>query len=373
MYMSYTSSPRITHVRPELECMAEYLPGESLEAFSARTGIPVHRLIKLNSNESPYGPLPAVMKALGDYRNYNSYPDTDSTALRTALSDYTGLDTGHIVLSHGSNELINLLWHIFLSVGDNIVCCPPTFSLYTSVTSFCGASVLEVPRTARYDIDVERIRAALTPSTKLIVICSPNNPTGNPIAESDVLALLELGRIVVIDEAYVEFSQRPAGFAHLVPQYRNLVVLRSFSKWAGLAGLRIGYGLFPVWIADYMLRAQCPFEVNVAGHIAAIETLAHLDCVLTNVQLIVQERERLFEMLSKQSYLTPLPSQGNFILARINDANVEIEQVRTVVEEHGILLRYFHQPSMRNFVRVTVGLPEHMDRLAEVLAKVTSS
>ncbi len=366
----YTSSPPITHVRPELECMSEYLPGESLEAFSLRTGIPTNCLIKLNSNESPYGPLPAVIKALGDYRNYNNYPDADATALRTALSGYTGLDSSHIVLSHGSNELINLLWHIFLSVGDNIVNCTPTFSLYTTITSFCGASVLEVPRTARYDVDVERTLAALTPSTKLIVICSPNNPTGNPIAESDVLALLETGHIVVIDEAYVEFSQRPQGLAYLVPDYHNLVVLRSFSKWAGLAGLRIGYGLFPVWIANYMLRAQCPFEVNIAGHIAAIETLAHLECVLSKVQCIVQERERLFEMLNNQPYLTPFPSQGNFILVRIDDAKVKIEQVRSVVEEHGILLRYFHQPSMRNFLRVTVGLPEHTDRLAEALARV---
>jgi histidinol-phosphate aminotransferase len=366
----YTTSPRIARVRPELECMAEYLPGESLEAFSLRTGIPINDLIKLNSNENPYGPVPSVMQALGDYRSYNSYPDADATALRSALSSYTGLDSSYIVLSHGSNELINLLWHIFLSVGDNIACCTPTFSLYTSITSFCGASVLEIPRTASYDVDVEEIVAALTPSTKLIVICSPNNPTGNPIAEPDVLAVLETGRIVVIDEAYVEFSQRPKGLAYLVPHYRNLVVLRTFSKWAGLAGLRIGYGLFPEWIANYMLRAQCPFEVNVAGHIAAIETLAHVECVLSKVQCIVQERERLFGLLKNQSYLTPFPSQGNFILARIDDANVKIEQVRSVVEEQGILLRYFHQPSLRNFLRVTVGLPEHTDRLAKALAKV---
>ncbi len=366
------SSTPITRVRAELEYMAEYLPGESLEAFSARTGIAIDQLIKLNSNESPYGPLPSVINALGDYKNYNCYPDTNATALRTVLSAYTELDSCHIVLSHGSNELINLLWHIFLSIGDNIICCPPTFSLYTSITSFCGASVLEVPRIANYEIDVNRILDALTPSTKLIVLCSPNNPTGNPIAQTDVLALLESGRIVVIDEAYVEFSQQPKGLAHLIPHYPNLVVLRSFSKWAGLAGLRIGYGLFPTWIAHYMLRAQCPFEVNVAGHIAAIETLAHLECVLADVQRIVQERERLFEMLNSQPYLTPFPSQGNFILARICDANLKIEQLRTVVEEHGILLRYFQQPSMRNFLRVTVGLSEHTDRLAEALAKVKS-
>jgi histidinol-phosphate aminotransferase len=369
----YTFSPRIIRVRPELEHMAEYLPGESLEAFSTRIGIPADRLIKLNSNESPYGPLPSVIKALGDYTSYNSYPDANATTLRTALSVFTGLDSGHIVLSHGSNELINLLWHIFLSVGDNIICCPPTFSLYTSITTFCGASVLEVPRTARYEVDVESILAALTPSTKLIVVCSPNNPTGNTVAESDVLTLLETGRIVVVDEAYVEFSKRPKGLAHLVPHYRNLVVLRSFSKWAGLAGLRIGYGLFPTWIANYMLRAQCRFEVNVAGHIAAIETLAHLEGVMADVQRILQERERLFEMLNNQLYLTPFPSQGNFILARICDVNMKIEQIRAVIEEHGILLRYFQQPSMRNFLRVTVGLPEHTDRLAEAFAKVSSS
>ena len=119
-----------------------------------------------------------------------------------------------------------------------------------------------------------------------------------------------------------------------------------------------------------MLRAQCPFEVNLAGHIAAIETLAHLECLLANVQRIVQERERLFDMLNSQFYLTPYPSQGNFIFARLDDVHVEIEQVRAVVEEHGILLRYFQKPSMHNFLRVTVGLPEHTDKLAEALARV---
>ena len=167
----YTTSRHNVSVRPELESLAEYLPGESLEAFSARTGIPIHCIIKLNSNESPYGPGPSVLKALGDCKNYNHYPDSDATVLRVALSAYTGLEGSHIVLSHGSSELINLLWHIFLSVGDNIICCPPTFLLYTSITSFCGASVIEVPRTTSYEIDVEHILAALTSSTKLIVIC----------------------------------------------------------------------------------------------------------------------------------------------------------------------------------------------------------
>jgi histidinol-phosphate aminotransferase len=362
----------MVHVRPEIDRMASYIPGESLETFSLRTGIPVDRIIKLNSNESPYGPSPAVIKALGDYRNYNIYPDTNATALRAALSAYTGVDPRFIVLSHGSMELINLLWHIFLSPGDNIICCPPTYSLYTSITTFCGAYVLEVQRTIDYEVDVDSILTTLTPETKMIILCSPNNPTGNPVPLSDVLTLLETGRIIVVDEAYLEFSNSPKGLAHLVPQYRNLVVLRTFSKWAGLAGLRVGYGLFPEWIVDYMLRAQCPFEVNVAGHIAAIATLADLEYVQTNVRRIIEERARLFQVMCMQSYLEPLPSQGNFILARVCDEEVKMEQVRSTVESHGVLLRYFSHPYLQNFLRVTVGLPEHTDVLAEAFAKVRS-
>lgn len=366
----YTDPPNLVCARPELDQMAEYIPGESLEAFCTRTGFPIHALIKLNSNESPYGPAPQVLQALGDHNNYNNYPDTDSNALRQALAAYTGVDSRFIVVSHGSNELMNLLWHIFLARGDNIICCPPTFSLYEALTTFCGAHILEAPRTEDYEVDVEAILKTLTPQTKLIVLCSPNNPTGNLIAEEDVLALLETGRIVVVDEAYVEFSDNPGGFAHLVPEYQNLIVLRTFSKWAGLAGLRIGYGLFPEWIVAYMRRAQCPFEVNVAGHIAAIETLKHLDYTLAKVQQIVQERERLFTLLTKHPFLKPLPSQGNFILTQVSHRNISMPQVRAEVEAHGILLRYFNSPYLRDFIRITVGLPEHTDRLVQALAKL---
>jgi len=368
--MLYKSSSGIVHVRPELDRIAEYVPGESLEAFSQRTGIPIDSLVKLNSNESPYGPPPSVLSALSDHRWYNNYPDTNSTALRDALSAYTGLDERYIMVGHGSMELITLLWQIFLSVGDTIICCPPTFSLYTTITTLCGAYVLEVPRSDDYEIDVDAILDALTPETRMIILCSPNNPTGNPVAEADILALLESGRIVVVDEAYVEFSRNPKGFVHLVPRYRNLVVLRTFSKWAGLAGLRVGYGLVPEWIGGYIRRAQCPFEVNLAGHIAAIETLRHLDEVLASVQKIVAERDHLYDALVCQPYLEVVPSEGNFILARVREEEALFKRVRQTVEAHGILLRYFNHPYLRNFLRVTVGLPEHTEKLARALAQV---
>jgi histidinol-phosphate aminotransferase len=366
----YTYSPCPVHVRPELDRMAEYIPGESQEKFSARTGIPIDQLIKLNSNESPYGPAPEVMAALGNHTNYNNYPDTDSRALRNALANYTGVDSKHIVVSHGSNELINLLWHIFLSVGDNIICCPPTFSLYTFITTFCGAYVVEVPRAENYEVNVEAVIKALTPDTKIIVLCSPNNPTGNPVSEQDILALLDTGRIVMVDEAYVEFSDQPEGLAHLVPHYRNLVIMRTFSKWAGLAGLRIGYGIFPEWIVSYLRRAQCPFEVNQAGHIAAIETLKHLDYTLGRVQQIVAERERLFHVLNSRSYLTPIPSQGNFILTEVDTEQVKVEEIKAAVEADGVMLRYFNHPYLSNFLRLTVGTPAHTNIIDNALRTI---
>jgi len=358
-------------VRPEIAHMSAYMPGESLQAFSRRTDVPVESIIKLNANESPYGPVPAALHALRSHDWYNQYPDTTASELKKAVSHYTGLDTDQIVLGHGSMEVINILWYLFLAPGDALLCCPPTFSLYATTTKLCGAQLHTVERTRHYKIDTNALRAALTAATKMIVLCSPNNPTGNLVPEDVLMQLLDMGRLVVLDEAYTEFSSRPRGYAHLVANYDNLIVLRTFSKWAGLAGLRVGYGLFPRWIVPYMQRAQQPFEVNVAGYLAAIETLRHLDEAQERVQRIVEERDRLFQLLTAQPYLNAIPSEGNFVLARILSNRTSLDQIRQVMEAEGILLRYFPQLEKgQDYLRVTVGLPEHTSRLAHALAKL---
>ncbi len=361
--MSMTLQPSVEHLIP-------YTPGESLQAFSQRTGIPPEQVIKLNANESPYGPVPAALSALRTHDWYNQYPDTQAALLKEVLSHYTGLDAGQIVPGHGSMEIIRLLWSLFLSPGDEIICCPPTFSLYTAASSERKAQMRNVPRCPDYELDCAGILQALTPATKLIVLCSPNNPTGNLLAEEELLTLLKTGRMIVVDEAYTEFSRKPTGYAHLVPQYRNLVIVRTFSKWAGLAGLRIGYGLFPNWLMTHVQRAHYPFAVNVAGHLAATATLTHLDEARERVQRIVEERGRLFQVLAEQSYLEPIPSEGNFILARLSDERVSLHAVQLTMEAHGILLRYFPHLAGHDYVRVTVGLPEHTARLAEALQDV---
>ncbi|MGO8951354.1 MAG: histidinol-phosphate transaminase [Ktedonobacterales bacterium] len=360
-------------VRPEIARVEAYVPGESLDAFSARTGVPMDRLIKLNSNESPYPASPRVAQALGNFPNYNLYPDPDATALNTALAGYVGIDPQHIISSNGSNELINVLWHAFLGPGDSVVTSPPTFSLYTTATTLAGGEIVMAPRLGNFDLDVAATIAALRDDTKLIMVCSPNNPTGNYTPRRDIEALLDTGRIVVVDEAYIEFAGEEAlkdSSIKLVPERENLVVLRTFSKWAGLAGMRLGYGAFPVWLVPHVRKLQLPFEVNLAAHIAAHETLADLPFLQERVRLIITERERLYQMLGSHSFLRAYPSRGNYVLFEITDPELPLAELRRRMEASGILIRYFRTPDLARHARITVGTPAHTRAIARVLAEI---
>lgn len=358
-------------IRPEIARVEEYVPGESLDAFIARTGVPVERLIKLNSNESPYPPSPRVAAALGAFTAYNLYPDPDGRALTEDLAGYTGVDSRHLVLSNGSNELIAQLWRVFLGPGDSVLTCTPTFSLYTTATTLAGAELIAVPRRDDHAIDLPAVLAALRDDTKVIVLCSPNNPTGNLLARDDLDALLATGRLVVVDEAYVEFAGDDAlahSPIHRVPDHDNLVVLRTFSKWAGLAGVRLGYGAFPTWIVPHVRKLQLPFEVNLAAHIAARETLADLPYLRRRIAELVAERERLYTILTEQPYLCAFPSRGNFLLAEITDPRLSVAELRARMESAGIILRYFRTPDLARHVRLTIGTAADTDALARVLA-----
>ncbi|HEX6817158.1 MAG TPA: histidinol-phosphate transaminase [Ktedonobacterales bacterium] len=357
-------------IRPEIARVEAYVPGESLDAFSARTGVPRDRLIKLNSNESPYPPSPRVSRALGDHTAYNLYPDPDGHELIAAIAGYMGVDPCHLVLANGSNELITQLWRVFIGAGESVVTCSPTFSLYTTATTLAGGTLINVPRGDDYALDVDGILAALHDDTRLIVVCSPNNPTGNLASPEEVDALLASGRIVVVDEAYIEFAGDDALAASpiaRVPQHENLVVLRTFSKWAGLAGLRLGYGAFPEWLVPHVRTVQLPFEVNLAAHLAARETLADLPLLRARIGRLIEERDRLYALLAAQPYLRVFPSRGNFLLAELTDPRLSVADFRTAMEGAGIILRYFRTADLARHVRLTVGAPEHTDAIAAVL------
>ncbi|MBE0481511.1 MAG: aminotransferase class I/II-fold pyridoxal phosphate-dependent enzyme, partial [Dehalococcoidia bacterium] len=242
---------------------------------------------------------------------------------------------------------------------------PPTFGMYPFSTAVCGGETVTVPRDAGYNVDAAAVRRAVDDRTKVIFIASPNNPTGNVTGQETLLELLDTGVVVVVDEAYYEFSGRT--FVPLVRERPNLIVLRTFSKWAGLGGLRAGYGIFPAGIAELIRRIKLPYNVNVAAIIAMRESLADVEYLRGNIRAIVRERERLVSLLREQGVLDPLPSEANFVLCRVKTADaLEIKQE---LDRQGIFIRHFCMPSTEDMLRISVGKPEHTDALLGALAR----
>ncbi|HTP08739.1 MAG TPA: aminotransferase class I/II-fold pyridoxal phosphate-dependent enzyme, partial [Anaerolineae bacterium] len=252
-----------------------------------------------------------------------------------------------------------------------------------------AAQLIEVPRRADFSLDVPAIESAVrsNPNAKVLFVCSPNNPDGSVISDADLQRLLALSVLVVLDEAYVEFTSPPApplltrqekgnggevfgaiGHIAWTLNYSNLAVFRTFSKLAGLAGLRVGYGAFPDWLLPHLWKIKQPYNVNVAATLAAMASLEDLETLQANLGKLIAERDRLSEALSELGFLQPYPAQSNFVLCRVLDRDAR--QLKLSLEQHGILVRYFDKPGLRDCIRISVGKPEHTDALIEALRRV---
>ena len=350
------------------------------QALAAQLGFSTSALIKLDANENPYGPPPAATAALASSaRSAHRYPDPDASELRVALSGYTGYPPESIVVGNGSDELIDLLCRHLLRPGDNVVTCPPTFSLYALAAEQAGAAVLEAPRGSAggtgFSFDADAVAATVDERTKIIFLCSPNNPTGDVIGAGDVRRVLGLGPLVVLDEAYVEFSG--SNLLGLTREYGNLVVLRTFSKAFGLAGLRIGYGVFPDDLAQSLRAAKLPYNVNALAQAAALGALRDLAWVEERAAMIRAERDRLFLELGAMPGLAPLPSAANFLLVRIYGPHstrglrgLQARQVYEALLRRGIMVRHFDRPPLHDYLRISTGSTEQNDALLAAMRAI---
>ncbi len=388
-------------LNPHLAGLEEYTPIQPFEVLSRRLGIPAHEIVKLDANENPYGPHPAVAEALAEYAYYHIYPDPQQTELRQALAAHLeneqqqsgnakaraesansaapALPVEQILPSHGTDEILDYLCRLFLGPGDAIINTPPTFGMYSFDAKLVGAEVLEVWRDDGYNVDVSAIfdlvsseaqkRESVHP--KLLFLTSPNNPTGNWLPDKDLLRLLELPVIVVLDEAYVEFSVETSRTPWVL-EHDNLVIIRTFSKSAGIAGLRLGYGIFPVWMMPLLWKFKQPYNVNVAATVAGLASLRHADEMQAIVDKIRVERDRLLRALEDVPYLSPFPSGANFVLCRVDNFKVEgsgdAAALKIALEKRGILVRYYQKPGLDNCIRISVGRPEQTDRLLAELS-----
>ena len=348
-------------IRPDIEKMESYTPIVPFDVLSARLGYPPHEIVKLDANENPYGPSPKIYQALAEERYYHIYPDPESHALRKGLSAYLNIAKECILAGSGADELIDLILRLCVQPGESIINCPPTFGMYSFLASTCGGQVIRIPRLADFALDLTAIEHALASAqpAKLLFVASPNNPDGRVVTDAELQRLLALPMLIVLDEAYVEFHGESR--VAWVEQFPNLIVLRTFSKWAGLAGLRVGYGVFPREIMPHLWKIKQPYNINVAAKTAVLASLHDLEYLQQNIARIVAERERLYQALFTVEFLHPYPSRSNFILCRVVGRNAR--QLKLALERKGILLRYYDTPELRDCIRISVGLPEHTDRL----------
>lgn len=356
-------------VRPEIAEMDAYTPILPFDVLSKRLGRSPEEIIKLDANENPYGPSQLIYEAMSNERYYHIYPDPGNNMLREALSRYLSIDKSRIMVGHGADELIDLIMRLLIQPGDVVIDCPPTFGMYSFDAGLNGGQLINISRKSDFSVDIDAIEktVANTPNAKLLFLTCPNNPDGGILSDGDLNRLLDLSVAVILDEAYVEFHG--IGRVGWVMEHENLIVLRTFSKWAGLAGLRVGYGVFPEAIIPQLWKIKQPYNVNVAGTVAALASLNDVQRLMGTVGKIIEERERLYRELTQLDLLQPYPSQANFILCRVVDRDAR--QLKQDLEGKGILVRYFSKPGLTDHIRISVGRPAQTDALLAALREVS--
>lgn len=352
-------------VRPSVMELAEYKPGKLLKGA-----------IKLSSNENPLGSCPLAMHMVREALdsgelNLSIYPwERNEQALRAAIAEYLAVDAAQIVIGAGIDGVLDTLVKIFLGYGDDAIIPIPTFSLYESLVRIASATPRFVPRNPARDFAIPRevIEDACNERTRMIFLASPNNPTGNCATEEKVRAIAESvpKAMVVLDEAYVEFADR--SLVQLVQEYENVLILRTFSKAFGLAGLRVGYAVVPEWVVGAYKKVSLPFTVNNVALIAAHAALQDREHVRRSIELVKAGRAYLIAQLGAR--FTVHPSQANFVL--LNVAPRTSASVCAALEQQRITVRdcSSFRGAGESLIRISVGTPEQNERVVEALRRL---
>ncbi len=352
--------------RPSIFQIKPYVPGKPIEEVQRELGLT--DVIKLASNENPLGPAPAAIEALKEHApGVSLYPDGACFALKKALAVHLGIDPDYLIIGNGSDEILKLLAEAFLSPQDEVIISSTTFGEYTYVSHLMGARIVTAP-THEYTYDLEAMAQAVTQKTKIIFVCNPNNPTGtyvNTNAVEKFMRRIPEDVIVVFDEAYYEYVEAedfPATLRY-VKEGRNVLVLRTFSKIYGLAGLRVGYGVGRPELVDLISRVREPFNVNLLAQKAAAAALGDTEHVRRSREANHAGKQFLSQRLADMGF-NPLPSQANFLFV---DVRTDAQQLFKAMLKQGVIVRsgeIFGEPA---FIRVTIGAPPQNERFIQAL------
>lgn len=348
-------------LRPDLEEVEPYVSPQ------------LHGVLRMNTNESPYGPPPSVVDALGSAvagMELNRYPDRDATSLVEALGAKWGWPANGIWIANGSNEVFMHLFLAFGGPGRSVLTFEPTYGLHTLIPRIALTGVVHHERDEGFEIDAGAAVARVAGERPdVVIVCSPNNPTGGCTPVELVEALLRAAPgLVVVDEAYAEFADPAASVVPLLEHHDNLMVVRTFSKAWSLAGVRLGYLLAAPDLVRKMAVVRLPYHLSTLSQAVGVAALAAEEDTTRNVARIVEERERVSGELAAMG-MEVVPSQANFVLFR--HPGVAGAALRDAVLEKGVLIRAYPQtPALSAWARVTIGLPEDDDRFLDALRAV---
>ena len=311
-------------------------------------------LIYLDANENPYE------------NGLNRYPDPHQLELKQRISDIKQVPVENMLLGNGSDEILDMIFRVFFEPGqDNIIINTPTFGMFKVLAGINNVVCTEVLMTDDFQLDVASVKKAINIDTKAIFICSPNNPTGNIIAEASIMELLELDVLVVVDEAYIDFSDT-SSWSLRIKEYNNLIVTQTFSKAYGLAGIRLGACFANTEIIELLKKVKMPYNVNVLTQRTALKYLENEKLREQEIYEIKENRNRLSKDVSKIGFVKKVyASDSNFILVKVDDANKRYVQL---VDKELVIRNRTNEPLCRNCIRITIGTPEENKFLLKSMA-----
>ena len=352
---------------PFLKTLPTYQPGRPIEEVARELGLPAESIIKVASNENPFGPSPLAQAALQKaIAGVNLYPDGNAFYLKQKLAAKLGVETANLVLGNGSNEIIEFVSHALLAPGTDIVVSQYCFAIYPIVAKMFGADVRVVPA-KNHGHDLPAMLKAITNKTRIVFVANPNNPTGTLVPREELIDFVNRvpdDVLLVLDEAYIEFLDDPVDLIPLVRlgARKNLILMRTFSKIYGLAGLRIGYGIAPAELASALEKIRQPFNVNLLSQTAALAALdddAHVRKTRQNNFTGLEFFMKAFRELK----LEYVPSYANFILVRVGDG----QKVFNVMQKLGVITRPMGGYQLPEWIRISIGTPEENRRTLESL------
>ena len=338
--------------------------------IAAKVGLKAEQIARLDTNTSPFSPLPELklLSKVAQHLEVNQYPDTTYLDVRKGLAAYCGVGVDRFVVTNGADEGLDIIGKTILDNGDEVVIPSPTYSMFRVVAELMGGRVRYVPRDPDdFSIGADEVLASVTPKTRLIFLCNPNSPTGNPMRVSEVEKIAKEARAAVaVDEAYYEFWGKTS--LGLTERYDNLVVCRTFSKAFSMAGVRVGYLVAQPKTVDQLNLARPPNSLTVISLALAEAALRNLGEMRGNVRKLVGERVRVFKALKDAGQVEPFPSETNFILFRVRGGIARAVRLQKALMKRGLVLRSYSRTSgIGDCLRLTISKREVNDRFLAAL------